>query len=292
MLCDYGCGKEAKYQFKNGKWCCEDHYLKCPVYRNKRTGSNNPFYGKTHSLEYKKILKLKMKGKRNPRYGLILDDNLKEKISNSLKGKMIAEKNPFFNKKHSNKSKKKMSKSLKYKIKDIKEKWPFFAQVEEMRYNPNKPDEKEIQVHCKNHNCPNSKEKGGWFTPTYIQLYERKRALETPFGMIENNFYCSDKCKLECPLYKIKSDPLKKTENPYTEQEYQQFREFVLERDDYKCQYCGEQAEHVHHERPQKLEPFFSLDPDLAWSVCKKCHYEKGHVDECSTGNLAYKICL
>jgi len=21
-LCDYGCGQEAKYQFKNGKWCC------------------------------------------------------------------------------------------------------------------------------------------------------------------------------------------------------------------------------------------------------------------------------
>ena len=33
----------------------------------------------------------------------------------------------------------------------------------------------------------------------------------------------------------------------------------------------------VHHERPQKLEPFFALDPDFSWSCCKKCHREKGH---------------
>lgn len=29
-ICDYGCGREAKYQFKNGKWCCEDYHNKCP----------------------------------------------------------------------------------------------------------------------------------------------------------------------------------------------------------------------------------------------------------------------
>jgi len=28
-LCDYGCGKKAKHQLKNGKWCCglSSHYL-------------------------------------------------------------------------------------------------------------------------------------------------------------------------------------------------------------------------------------------------------------------------
>ncbi len=29
MICDYGCGKEAKYQFKNGKWCCSKHSSQC-----------------------------------------------------------------------------------------------------------------------------------------------------------------------------------------------------------------------------------------------------------------------
>lgn len=41
-LCDYGCGREAIHQFKNGKWCCEKYSCKCPVIReinsNKNTG--------------------------------------------------------------------------------------------------------------------------------------------------------------------------------------------------------------------------------------------------------------
>jgi 5-methylcytosine-specific restriction endonuclease McrA len=104
-------------------------------------------------------------------------------------------------------------------------------------------------------------------------------------------FYCSQECKDVCPLYNLQSDPFKNSKKPYTESEYQQFRYHVLQRDNHKCQYCGEKAEHVHHERPQKLEPFFALDPDYAWSVCKKCHYEKGHTNECSTGKLSSKIC-
>jgi hypothetical protein len=35
----------------------------------------------------------------------------------------------------------------------------------------------------------------------------------------------------------------------------------------------------------------FALDPDLAWSVCKKCHYKKGHKDECNVGNLSKMNC-
>jgi len=29
-LCEYGCNQEAKYMFKNGKWCCEDNWNRCP----------------------------------------------------------------------------------------------------------------------------------------------------------------------------------------------------------------------------------------------------------------------
>ena len=38
MKCEYGCGNEAKFQMKNGKWCCENFYTKCP--ENKRKNSN------------------------------------------------------------------------------------------------------------------------------------------------------------------------------------------------------------------------------------------------------------
>ena len=36
-LCDYGCEKIAKHQFKNGKWCCENYFAKCPEERRKKS---------------------------------------------------------------------------------------------------------------------------------------------------------------------------------------------------------------------------------------------------------------
>jgi len=36
-ICEYGCGQEAKYQFKNGKWCCSKHYIRCPAKRKKNS---------------------------------------------------------------------------------------------------------------------------------------------------------------------------------------------------------------------------------------------------------------
>jgi len=36
-LCDYGCGQEAKYQFKNEKWCCSLNVMKCPKVSKKNS---------------------------------------------------------------------------------------------------------------------------------------------------------------------------------------------------------------------------------------------------------------
>lgn len=33
-VCAY-CGQPAKYQLKNGKWCCNSTYQKCPILRKK-----------------------------------------------------------------------------------------------------------------------------------------------------------------------------------------------------------------------------------------------------------------
>lgn len=33
MKCEYGCGQEAKYQLKNGKWICSTHSSSCPAKR-------------------------------------------------------------------------------------------------------------------------------------------------------------------------------------------------------------------------------------------------------------------
>lgn len=36
-LCDYGCGQEAHFQLKNGKWCCSKHWNSCPQLRKKNS---------------------------------------------------------------------------------------------------------------------------------------------------------------------------------------------------------------------------------------------------------------
>lgn len=37
MLCEYGCGSEAKYTMSNGKKCCSTHYNSCDAVRNKNS---------------------------------------------------------------------------------------------------------------------------------------------------------------------------------------------------------------------------------------------------------------
>jgi hypothetical protein len=252
--------------------------------------------GKKLSKEHKKKISESNKGRvfskkhreklREARLGGVgyykgkkLSKEHKKKISESNKGNL-------FSKEH----KDKLRLASSYKISYINRMYPTFSKIEEMRYNPKNPHDKEIQVHCKNHSCKNSKEQNGWFTPSKTQIYERIRGIEK----IENDgcyFYCSEKCKNECPLYNLR--PSLEKEIYYTQSEYQTFRKFVLERDEYNCQFCGDKATDVHHERPRKLEPLFVLDPDYAWSCCEKCHYKKGHPinTKCSTGNLANKFC-
>ena len=338
QLCNYGCGQEATYQFKNGKWCCSRSTNQCLYIKNKNSINST---GKKHSIKSIKKMSQSQIGKkhsektkqkiRESNIGRKHSEETKIKIGKSSTNRFFSQKTKLkmsksqtgrkhsnktkrkislsnFGKKHSVKSKLKMSESSKREnlsietrkklaiankltITKIQKKYPTFAKIEEMRYNPDKPGEKEIQVHCKNHNCLNSKEQGGWFTPKYWQFDDRKRAIESENGNGGGYFYCSNKCKQECPLYNLRSDPFKTIEKLYTSQEYQTFRQYVLDREDEICEYCGEHANTVHHSRPQKLEPGFALDPDFGIACCESCHYKYGHKDECSTGNLATKIC-
>jgi len=251
--------------------------------------------------------------------GRIHSEETKNKISESLKGiprsketiQKIKETRTKSNYKHSEETRRKMSKSHegrkhseKTKIKiskgqlgkpktrtisKIKKKYPIFEKIEEMRYNPDNP--KEIQVHCKNHNCLNSKEKGGWFTPDQRQIECRLKSINTDIGL--NYFYCSEECKNECPLFGFRVDHFlcNVKDLNYTSSEYNIWRNEVLKRANYKCEYCEDEAIDAHHIKPKKIEPFFSLDPDFGIACCKKCHYKYGHKDECSTGKLASKIC-
>jgi len=326
MLCEYGCGQEAQYQFKNGKWCCEKSKNSCPYQKkinseknkNKRLGRIPWNKGKTGIYSDETINKLRIAN-----IGKTLSDETKLKIGKASKGnnyckgrklsKTHIEKikkansgknNGMYGKKHSTETRKKIKKvlmtptvnrkivnankgkvsKLKLKLKDFKKKNPLLFEIEELKEKNGK-----IFGHCKNHNCPNSKEQGGWFEISNTQLFNRINSILYFDG---SYFYCCEECKQKCPLFNLQSDPNKTSEVIYSYTEYQTFRNEVLKRANNKCEYCGEKATHVHHSRPQKLEPFYSVDPDFGIACCEKCHYKHGHKDECSTGQLANKVCI
>jgi len=296
QLCDYGCGQEARYQFKNGKWCCSKSHNSCPINQKKISESMK---GKICSEETKKKISDPQKGKkRSP-----CSEETKRKMSNSHKGKKRGPRSKETKRKISETKKgkktgpcseeikRKISEGNKgknkYTLQDYKEKHPFLLVIEELRETKTG----EIKAHCKNHECENSKEKGGWFIPTKIQLFERIKAIEKPRGFGESNFYCSQHCKDTCILYRRRSDPHKDNNLPYTSAEYKVCRAVVFERENSLCEYCGEPATDMHHIFSVKLEPFFALDPDYCVACCEKHHYKYAHKDECSTGNLAKIVC-
>ncbi len=268
-ICDYGCGKEAKYKFKNGRWCCSKTTSGCDVYRklhrNNMLNEKNPMYGKIriHSKKVRMLKSESMKGDKNPMYG---------------KG--------YLN---------------KLTLKKIKDKYPTFSKIEEMRYNPDKPEKKELQGHCKNHNCKNSKEQDGWFTLNKSQVSERIRQLETIDGNGGSYFYCSEKCKTECILYGktantlIREDEIRNgliEDSWNTSNEALFWRQYILKLDDNLCVYCEKPATIVHHIYSRKTHPELIIDPGNGISVCKDCHYKYGHRDRwCTTGFLAKLVC-
>ncbi len=328
-LCIYKCGQKAQYQFKNGKWCCSEFASQCPTIKKKTsrdlTGSNNPMFGRKHSSETIEKYKKDRKGRTPWNKGIPHTQETKEKMSKSGKGRISHRKgkklspehiekmkgkipwnketpikestkhklrNRNLGKKLSNQTKEKIKNSLLDKYKNSYThrnipRYDIYAHKLTIEENPKRHyDDSQILTvictHCKTR-----------FIPKLNSVQERVRCLNNEGGA-ESRLYCSDSCKNNCSVY---GKSLYQEGHPknniinYNQEEYQQFRGHVLERDSYICQYCGEKAEHVHHERPQKLEPFFALDPDLAWSVCIKCHYKYGHRGDCSTGKLSSMIC-
>jgi hypothetical protein len=127
-----------------------------------------------------------------------------------------------------------------------------------------------------------------WFVPTTSEVWRRILSLEgRRHG--ECKFYCSDRCKSECDIFNTKLYP--RTYNTNHKLNHSLWSCEVLKRANYECEYCGEKSTQAHHIKPQKLEPFFALDPDYGLACCEKCHHKYGHKDECSTGSLAYMIC-
>ncbi len=344
-LCEYGCGKEAKHQFKNGRWCCSIGTRYCPgvIKKRKNTLLKNPIkiikpkkiitdrkcdYGCNTNAKYyfqnekyccsenvaqcsfiRKINIKKNKGRKTWNKNKPRSIKTKQKISQKNKGNIAW--NKGMGEYLSKETRKKVADAHKgtipwnrgktITIKELKERYLTFVKVEEMRYEPGFEKEKIIQVHCKNNKCKNSKEQGGWFTPLRSQIENRRRAIEDINGLEGCYFYCSDKCKDECPLFNksvnqlIKVDQIRVghlEDSWYNSQEYQTWRNQVFKLDNNKCVWCGKEAMIVHHILPQKIYPELSLDPENGLSSCQECHYKYGHRDKwCTTGYLSTLTC-
>jgi very-short-patch-repair endonuclease len=81
-LCDYGCGKPALYQFKNGKFCCSKKFQSCQNSRKTKCHS-----GKNHSKETIEKYKQTRSGEKNSMFGKHHSENTKNKIRIDHKGK-------------------------------------------------------------------------------------------------------------------------------------------------------------------------------------------------------------
>lgn len=113
-----------------------------------------------------------------------------------------------------------------------------------------------------------------YFIPTNLQVRSRLRALNGNQSG-EHRLYCSDACKEACSVFWQRKYPkgFKKPSN----KEYQpEFRQMILERDNYTCQVCNKQFDkkqlHAHHLTPVVCSPMEQVDIDNGICVCKECH--------------------
>jgi len=134
-----------------------------------------------------------------------------------------------------------------------------------------------------------------WFLPKRTAVDARVQYIKGNSDR-ESRFYCSEACKMKCPVFHKKkwpngNNPRKSRNNKLvTESELRTWSKEVLARAGYICERCGEKACLSHHINPKKLNIGEALDPDNGIALCSKCHLEL-HKDECSFTNLANTQC-
>jgi uncharacterized Zn-finger protein len=117
---------------------------------------------------------------------------------------------------------------------------------------------------------------GRYFNPNNAAVQLRIRALTGRGTAAEEcRLYCSDGCKLACPIYNQNIWP-KGYKKASSREVDPLLRQMCLKLDDYTCQLCYktiDQVElHCHHEKGVRLNPIFANDIDNTITLCKKCH--------------------
>jgi len=113
-----------------------------------------------------------------------------------------------------------------------------------------------------------------YFIPTKQQVYHRVYALEN-IGQGEHSLYCSEECKLACPIYASHGAIPTKSLREFIPQE---LREEIIKRANGICEMCGEnKITDLHHEKAVSTHPHLQLDKDNLWGLCEDCHYNVAH---------------
>jgi len=148
--------------------------------------------------------------------------------------------------------------------------------VEETRKDPDNQDY--LQVRCSN--CQK------WFRPKRSDVMNRRNAINSNGGY---RFYCSDKCKQACPVYRQNKYP--KGFKDYKRPHQKEWANLVKSRDNYTCQICGSTDNLVaHHIDPIVCDPVQSLDIDNGVTLCDKCHKKVHTQNGCKLSELREKL--
>jgi len=204
MICEYGCGQDAKYYFPTvNKWCCSSHFSKCSKRKENSSGENNPMYGKDSAFKgkhhsKKSIEKMKIAGSslKDKTYEEIYGKEKAKKLK-EIKSKHFSKINKgrissFKNKTHSKEARKAISIARTYVGKDYKIKHPEFYEIEKPIFKNNK-----IYVKCKHCNK--------LFSPKKSQINERLRSIR--IKVYKNFLFCSTLCKANSDYFDRKIDP-------------------------------------------------------------------------------------
>lgn len=125
---------------------------------------------------------------------------------------------------------------------------------------------------------------GKWFAPNVNAVTNKIKSIRGGPG--ENNLYCSNGCKYNCPTYKtiLYQKDLKVS----TSREIQpQLRKLVFERDKYMCQRCNKTGSlHCHHITGVEVNPIESADIDNCITLCEVCHIDTHKQKGCKYNDL------
>lgn len=130
---------------------------------------------------------------------------------------------------------------------------------------------------------------GEYFIPTVNQVSNRIKSLQSPHAR-ECRLYCSDSCKASCSVFGQKKYP--KDFTAANSREFtKEFRDMVLEKDDYTCQMCGSTEDlEAHHINPRICSPMEQVDIVNGITLCKSCHIKAHDQDGCRYHELANVI--